>query len=629
MRRELKTESQSTHFACPEQVEITVDAVAFESSLSSLANERDAGSYHLENSNKSTATDLKANVAALCNSHEATVSHGHGETIAEPIAIPEQIQIKMEPGTEEQQAMFSDDDSDQLRNSHGFADELDDIPQGANKKRTYERVECDICGLIVTKTNLTRHKKLKHIDTDLGQFQCKICHKIFGRKASLRRHSQLSHPNSNITKLPKLLDENIQTIAMQNDDSSQLPDRNGLLDQIDNSPHVESKQKSQERCECDICGLNVSKCNLTRHIKLKHIDTKLGQFQCHICQKVVGRETSLRRHYQWSHPNSNYPKLQCEYCNAVYMVQSSLDTHLRGCRFRIKAERGVASTSNKQNESEFKFECSVCNTWFEKKSHLTGHTQLYHNPSVKKLKCDLCGLATVEEEIFQNHRCKGEKKDEPKEFTCNVCGRVHDSQYKLRYHKQRDHALQTSTCQHCNDTFPTLEALYNHRDVCLMNYYSRTNADRVLECYLCHKISKSKEILRKHVYFIHVYDGKRFRCEPCNRSFYYKSTLLQHQNVIHLNARDYICEACGKSFKSSQQLRHHMYLHTGERPYKCKFEGCGKSFQTSSYKALHFQTVHMQKKRYHCKIDSCGERFGGIIAFKKHQFNVHGVPMTK
>ncbi|NWY35423.1 ZN628 protein, partial [Pheucticus melanocephalus] len=47
----------------------------------------------------------------------------------------------------------------------------------------------------------------------------------------------------------------------------------------------------------------------------------------------------------------------------------------------------------------------------------------------------------------------------------------------------------------------------------------------------------------------------------------------------------FTCRECGKSFRWSSRLAHHLRSHTGERPYKCP--ECPKAFKGSSALLYH------------------------------------------
>ncbi|CAG9325487.1 unnamed protein product [Blepharisma stoltei] len=54
---------------------------------------------------------------------------------------------------------------------------------------------------------------------------------------------------------------------------------------------------------------------------------------------------------------------------------------------------------------------------------------------------------------------------------------------------------------------------------------------------------------------------------------------------------NYQCKSCRKILSSKQNLKEHMYIHTGEKPYVCKEPGCGQTFRQGSQLSAH-RRVH-------------------------------------
>ncbi|ORY05735.1 hypothetical protein K493DRAFT_156416, partial [Basidiobolus meristosporus CBS 931.73] len=46
--------------------------------------------------------------------------------------------------------------------------------------------------------------------------------------------------------------------------------------------------------------------------------------------------------------------------------------------------------------------------------------------------------------------------------------------------------------------------------------------------------------------------------------------------------KKYHCSICQKGFSRPSSLNTHMYSHTGEKPFKCPHEGCGRHFSVVS-----------------------------------------------
>ena len=47
------------------------------------------------------------------------------------------------------------------------------------------------------------------------------------------------------------------------------------------------------------------------------------------------------------------------------------------------------------------------------------------------------------------------------------------------------------------------------------------------------------------------------------------------------------CKYCFKNLSSRQNLREHMHIHTGMKPYQCKEQGCSLSFRQGSLLSIH------------------------------------------
>ncbi|XP_058504443.1 zinc finger protein 91 [Solea solea] len=87
-----------------------------------------------------------------------------------------------------------------------------------------------------------------------------------------------------------------------------------------------------------------------------------------------------------------------------------------------------------------------------------------------------------------------------------------------------------------------------------------------------------------------------FQCLDCGKSFRWSSRLTHHLRS-HNNERPYRCNICPKAFKGSSALLYHQRSHSGEKPYKC--QDCGKAFKRSSLLQVH-QSVHTGVRTFLC-----------------------------
>lgn len=56
------------------------------------------------------------------------------------------------------------------------------------------------------------------------------------------------------------------------------------------------------------------------------------------------------------------------------------------------------------------------------------------------------------------------------------------------------------------------------------------------------------------------------------------------------------CKACKKILSSKQNLKEHMFIHSGERPYVCKAPGCGITFRQGSQLSAH-KRIHINQEK--------------------------------
>lgn len=131
----------------------------------------------------------------------------------------------------------------------------------------------------------------------------------------------------------------------------------------------------------------------------------------------------------------------------------------------------------------------------------------------------------------------------------------------------------------------------------------------------------------------HPHDGKdSFKDKPykcdypgCGRSFSFPAHLRSHVQQIHISYRPCKCDfpGCGKRFYTPQHLNVHRRIHTGERPFVCPYADCGKAFTTAGNLKNHIRT-HTGERPYACKFDGCSKRFAEMSSLKKHELTHTG-----
>ena len=135
--------------------------------------------------------------------------------------------------------------------------------------------------------------------------------------------------------------------------------------------------------------------------------------------------------------------------------------------------------------------------------------------------------------------------------------------------------------------------------------------ERQIDCPICGRSFTRSTNLRAHM-LIHTGD-RPYTCKVCNKNFIRSSDVKRHM-LVHTGERPYSCVLCHQRFALYQNLKTHMDIHSGVKPFKCTF--CTKCFSRDRGLKRHM-LVHSGDKPHSC--EECGKEVTTSHSLKMHK----------
>ena len=186
---------------------------------------------------------------------------------------------------------------------------------------------------------------------------------------------------------------------------------------------------------------------------------------------------------------------------------------------------------------------------------------------------------------------------------CTICDKMLSKDEYLKHFREYHSDIKLG-CPKCPSTFTSSELLQKH--------YQNNHQNKV-ERHTPRPDTSKKEVDGE------IHDGlddiNDNSWEEDQRNFEEGRDMVDPLGAcIVVRPNQKTCEVCGKTFSKSNNLRQHMRVHEGLRPYHCSH--CGKGFRQKQNLERH-ERVHEGLRPYHCS--RCSKGFTQKQHLKKHE----------
>ncbi|NWI76382.1 ZN142 protein, partial [Dryoscopus gambensis] len=399
--------------------------------------------------------------------------------------------------------------------------------------------KCRYCEFSTTRRyRLEAHQSLH---TGVGRISCGICSQTFGTNSKLRIHRLRVHEKTPTHFCP-------------------LCDYSSYL-QNDITRHVNSCHHGELNFGCSRCEARFSsETALKQHVLRRH-EEKVS-YSCPRCDFVCHSEATLKCHVQKQHPH-----LECSTCKETFATREALEEH---------------------KTQHFSHRCELCSFAAKERQQLVRHYVESHEPAApqeKPLHCPFCDFACQHQLVFDQHM-KGHGGT--RVYKCSDCEYTTKNRQKITWHIRIHTGEKPYKCHLCK---------YACADPSRLKYHMRIHKEeRKYLCpdcgYKCKWVNQLKYHMTKHTGL------KPYRCDECEYCTNRADALRVHKETRHQEARSFICEQCGKAFKTRFLLKTHLKKHSEEKPYVCN--ACGRAFRWAAGLRHHYLT-HTNEHPFFCR----------------------------
>ncbi|CAL8130024.1 unnamed protein product [Orchesella dallaii] len=399
-----------------------------------------------------------------------------------------------------------------------------------------------------------------------------------------------------------------------------------------------------KRVMCHVCKTLFSSNSYSSHYRVCHktdgVDPAAIR-NCNQCPAYFLKDSQLSAHIKQTH-DTNHQKLRgkfpCSVCPVVKTYAPELALH-EATHFTTSF---LSPTSMKRSAGRGQsFKCSRCpSTVNGKFNYVTHFLEKHLNLAPEGVTCQNCGetftwrkRSLLGRHIDLKHDIKGMLEHDISR--CDHCPAFFCKPIFLFHHKKKFHHNDIiNACVDCGRTYSTPGALRTHR----LGVHKKKEADFPISCDIpgCERRFEGEIDLGWHKLNIHEYNrtATSLVCHECGKKCSTKAALTQHIRGLHstvkftrkTNPKRFVCEECGKGFRSPVVLETHQLSHSGPASWKNDCLFCGKKCTTKQLLMDHIR-MHTNEKPYGCEY--CGEEYAHGHNLRNHRNSKHNATITQ
>ncbi|CAL7950796.1 unnamed protein product [Xylocopa violacea] len=364
------------------------------------------------------------------------------------------------------------------------------------------------------------------------------------------------------------------------------------------------------------------------------------------CPHCEAKQANLSEHKK--HLLDDHPELchRCPKCGTLFALSQDVTRHTRENKCRGDDQK---SNDAKTADAKEEWKCDRCGYSSSSQAEFIFHEALHagivrssdkeeagSGKSLPKYSCPVCKKPFAKVSL-RNH-IRSHTGERP--FPCAKCLVSFSRRSDLNAH-QRDCTgsnewsdesgrKRSFACSECNNAFYTKHALRQHM---------LRHAGKKYKCGLpgCPTVLRTASELRSHRSLVHdsTPSNRRYKCSDCSYAAKTKTQLRRHRGRHDADggpakSEQRTCPYSGCAFKTklASHLQRHVRLHTGTKPYKCRYCTYASNNLENLRKHVLSTSLHPGKTIYECDVCQGGDREPFRTNFAKelraHLLDAHG-----